>query len=239
MSIEELYEKETFTREEYYLSLQGERGELTEDALSYLLRKEVENGEIIHIGRDQYAFRNGKHVYEYDYSELASKVASDILKEYPDADFRIFELVQMNQFVNHQIAHNTVFVYVENDLVDYVFDTLRQDYQGRILLKPSVKEYYRYLVEDEIVILRLPSETPKGEGKPWRSRLEKVLVDICADKLLSNIISDSEYEEIYDEAFRRYYVDVKAMMRYARRKGAYDRYRKFLKTYAPDIVERT
>lgn len=238
MSLEKLYEKETFTREEYYVALQDERGALSEDAISYLLRKEVENGNIIHIGRDQYAYMNGKHVYEYDYSELASKVASDILKEYPDADFRIFELVQMNQFVNHQIAHNTIFVYVENDLVDYVFDTLKHDYQGKILLKPTVKEYYRYLVEDEIVILRLPSETPKGAGNTWGSRLEKVLVDICADKLLSNIISDTEYEVIYDEAFRKYFVDVKAMMRYARRKGAYDRYRKFLETYAPNVVER-
>ena len=32
-------------------------------------------------------------------------------------EYRIFELVQMNEFLNHQIAHNAVFVFVEDDLI--------------------------------------------------------------------------------------------------------------------------
>lgn len=84
-------------------------------------------------------------------------------------------MTQLNAFVNHLIAHNTVFVYVENELVDFVFDTLHRTYPGQVMLKPTVDSYYRYLVDNEIVVGRLPSETPKGHDVPWHSRLEKIL----------------------------------------------------------------
>ncbi len=73
-----------------------------------------------------------------------SRSAKIIYEAHPFLEYRIFELVQTNEFLNHQIAHNSVFVYVEADLGDFVFETLKEKFPGKILLNPSVEEYHLY-----------------------------------------------------------------------------------------------
>ena len=104
-----------------------------------------------------------------------------------EEEYHIFEMMQLNQFMNHLVAHNTIFFAVENALVDYVFDALKKEFSGRVMLKPSLEMYYRYLQDNEIVVGRLPSETPKGIAGPWHARIEKILVDVMTDKLISGI----------------------------------------------------
>ena len=78
-----------------------------------------------------------------------------IFEGYEGLDFQVFELIQLNDFVSHQIAHNTIFVTIENKLLDYVSDTLWNAYPGKVLFKPKVDQYYRYRQDDEIVVGRL------------------------------------------------------------------------------------
>lgn len=222
---------EKFSRQDYILAYEDQFGESNIYTIEYALRKAVSDGEIIHIGRDQYAVSDKKKTYRYKYSETAEQIASVIREEYPTVDFRIFELIQLNAFVNHLLAHNTIFVSVEHDVIDFVFDTLRNEYPGRVMLKPKIEEYYRYLVDDQIVILRLPSETPKGTDEVWHSRIEKILVDIVVDKLLAKIVSPSEYRTIFTEAYERYLIDENAMFRYANRKGAGKKFRERMTGY--------
>jgi len=220
MVFNQLTSMDKFTRKDFYDAYREGHGEKTQDALDYALRREVAAGNIVHVGRNQYAYAKEKRIYKYDYSDVAGQVAVEIQKDYPSVDFQIFELTQLNAFVNHLYAHNTIFVSVENDAIDYVFDSLRDEYPGRIMLKPKADDYFRYLVDNQIVVLRLPSESPKGIDAPWKSRLEKILVDITVDKLLTRIVSVSEYDAIFSQAFDRYLIDTSAMLRYANRKGA-------------------
>lgn len=235
MVFDQLASGEKFTRKDYYDAYRESHGEKTRDALDYALRREVASGNIVHVGRNQYAYAKEKRIYTYDYSDAAGQVAVEIQKEYPSVDFQIFELTQLNAFVNHLYAHNTIFVSVENDAVDHVFDSLREEYPGKIMLKPRADDYFRYLVDDQIVVLRLPSESPRGIDAPWKSRLEKILVDITVDKLLTRIVSVSEYDTIFSQAFARYLVDTSAMLRYANRKGAGVKFRDRVEEYT-DIV---
>ena len=236
MNYDQLAVMESFTRQEYYEAYQEKNGERSSNSLEYVLRKAISDGAVVHLGRNQYAFKTERRLYRHSYSSEARMVAQEIKKEYPEADFRIFELTQLNPFVNHLLAHNTIFVSVEKDVVDYVFDTLHNEHPGQIMLKPNVDEYYRYLVDNQIVITRLPSESPKGFDEPWHSRLEKILVDITVDKLLSQIISQSEYSNIFSEAFSRYLLDTSTMFRYANRKGAGAKFRQYLSQYTPSVV---
>ena len=231
MSFNQLASMEKFTSKDFYDAYSDSYGEKTKDALDYALRREVTAGNIVHVGRNQYAYVKDKRVYKYEYSDVAGRVAVEIQKEYPSVNFQIFELTQLNAFVNHLYAHNTIFVSVENDAVDYVFDTLRDEHPGRIMIKPRVDEYFKYLVDDQIVILRLPSESPKGIDVPWKSRLEKILVDIMVDKLLTHIVSEGEYDSIFSQAFDRYLVDTSTMLRYANRKGAGVKFRDRIEEY--------
>lgn len=237
MTLQELYDSDFFTRTDYLSAIRESNTQLSEEALVYRLRDDASKGRIIRVGRNQYTFPGNKQDYAYSYSEEAVLLADEIRNDYPDAFFQIFELIQLNAFVNHLFAHNTIFIFVENELIDYVFDTLRRNHPGRVMLKPSLEHYYRYLVENQIVILRLPSESPENETVPWQSRLEKILVDISVDKLLSGIVSAEERETIFRESLDRYYLDVKAMFRYARRKGALDKFKDIYQKYTSAEME--
>lgn len=228
----------TFSREEYYTAIQNGSGMvLKEDALAYSLRKSLSDGDIVRVSWNQYAVPAIKRIYRHDYSGAAKEVTAKVQERFSNVRFQIFELIQLNEFVNHLVAHNTIFLYVENDAVDYAFDALKQEYSGRIMLKPSVAEYYRYLVDDEIVVGRLASESPKGLEQPWETRLEKVLVDIAVDKLLSQIVSTGEYRNIFADSIDRYFLDTKAMFRYAKRKGAEKKFRAFLEKYEINLKD--
>ena len=50
-----------------------------------------------------------------------------------------------------------------------------------------------------------------------------MLVDVLADKLLSKMISEGEYDNIFRDAVRKYAIDVNTLKRYARRRGALNR----------------
>jgi hypothetical protein len=82
--------------------------------------------------------------------------------------------------------------------------------------------------EDMVVIVKLPTESPKGIDVFWDTRLEKILVDIAVDKLLRKIVYSGEYPAIYQDALSKYVIDKSAMVRYARRRGALMKYREFL-----------
>ncbi len=222
---------EQFSRADFVDAFRDEHPGQSDDAISYALRKLLKDKKIKRVSWNQYAILRGKRIYHHDYSDISKEVAEIIQKEYVDPVFQIFELTQLNSFVNHLIAHNTVFVYVENELIDFVFDTLHRSYPGQVMLKPTVDNYYRYRVDNEIVVGRLPSETPKGIDVQWHSRLEKILVDIAVDKLLSYVVPKGEYKNIFNESYERYYLDESAMKRYAKRKGAEKKFESVLKQY--------
>lgn len=214
-----LYEKEVFSRQEYGQEMASEY-KLNESQARYDFQKRLKDGGIIRIGRNRYSPAEGKSQYSYEYSEKAKQIYRIIHDNFVDLDFRIFELIQLNQFMNHLFAHNTIFVSVEKEQMDSVFDTLLKQYPGRVMFKPDVEMYYRYLQDDQIVVIRLPSESPKGIREAWHSRLEKILTDILTDKLISRIVPENEKPEIVKVAYQEYAVDENTMLRYARRKGS-------------------
>lgn len=226
-----------FTREDFYHNAKAHQSGISNDAIAYALKRRLASGEIVHIGWNRYMIPAQKKSYDHTYTETANHLAQEISQAYPEIDFQLFELFQMNEFVNHQIAHNTIIVSVESNLVDYVFDSLIRSHPGHVMLKPTVADYYRYLTDNQIVVTRLPSQSPKGIILPWKSRLEKILVDIYADKFLSSIIPHTEYENIYQTAFEEYIIDRSTMLRYAKRKGAVDKVNLLLNKYAPSICD--
>lgn len=225
-----LAQKESFSRSEFSKEMKN-CYTLTDTQVAYDLDKRLKKGLLIRSGWGQYSLPKEKALYNHPYSAAAAQVATTITEQFSGLNFQVFELVQLNSFMNHLVAHNTIFVWVENDLLDYVFGALWKAYPGRVLRKPRIDEYYRYLQEDEIVVNRLPSESPKGYGNSWKSRLEKILVDVAVDKLISGIVPDGEKRAIFDNAFHDYLIDVNTMLSYAKRKGAEKKIQEVLREY--------
>ena len=121
---------------------------------------------------------------------------------------------------------------MENDVIDYVFDYLKGLYPGRVMLKPSLTEYFRYMVENQIVLVRLLTESPRGGSVAWQSSLDKIIVDITVDRFLSKLISERDYEYIYSNVFKQYMLNICTMQRYANRRGAKEKFRRYMEKYA-------
>ena len=143
-------------------------------------------------------------------------------------NYIIFETTQLNEFINHQISRNTIFVFVDGDVIDFAFNTLKDTFNNMVMLSPSIKEFKQYRSEDMIVLRKLVSESPQNLNKTWQITLEKMLVDIMAEAILKEILAESEYKYIYETAFNKYIIDESKMFRYARRRGIAEKIRDFI-----------
>lgn len=228
-----------FTRKELLESFRMAGYMLSETSFYKKVEELVKNGQIVRVGRNVYSLPDNKRLaYEYKYSELSEEVAREIAQQYPYVNFSIFEFVQLNDFVNHLIAHNVIFLSVEAEIMDFVFETLRDKYPGKVLINPTVEIYHQYWSDDMIVLGKLTTEAPKGQKASWHTRLEKMLVDIMAEPLLLASISRAEYPHIYEDAFDRYIVDENGLFRYASRRKVTKKIKELIRKET-DIVLRT
>lgn len=222
----------SFTRNDLFQAMQNTMPNLTQANFKVRLNQLLAGGEVMRVGRNAYSVCNNTKEYSYEYSEDAQDLVGIIEENYPLLDFRIFELVQLNEFLNHQIAHNTTFVFVEEDLGAFVFDTLKEYYQGRLLINPTVEMYHQYWAEDMVVILKMATEAPKGKVKKWATCIEKFMVDIYCEKVLLSTYSISEQKNIFSNIFEHYIVDESKLFRYARRRGVEKTFKEFLQNEA-------
>lgn len=195
----------------------------------YALSRLLNRGEVTHIGRNQYCIDDvGKIKYKPNLSSYAEEIAQIILSKLPLLDWRLFETVALNEFVNHQIAQNTVILEAEPMLVASVNSALREVYKDRVLVQPRPKDFDYYWQEDSIVIMKLTSEAPRDSAIPFGTTVEKIIVDLFANKTLMSMISKGEYTTIIEDAFNRYHINEKSMFRYARRRSADKRLESFV-----------
>ncbi len=211
--------KKCFNRQTVLESFRNGGYELSDASFYKKFAEMIKEGELVRVGNGIYSFpEKSVKPYKHEYSDLAVEVASLLQKQYPLLDFSIMEMVQLNDFVNHQIAHNTLFLSVEADVTEFVFDSLKEKYFGKVFMNPTIEIYHQYWSDNMIVVNKLTTEAPKSSAVSWHVRLEKMLVDIFADSLLSELISESEYPGIYEDAFSMYVVNESCLFRYAARR---------------------
>lgn len=211
----------SFSRDDLRVAMNNYGKKISEASFKSKLQLLINAGKIVRVGRNAYCIpSDGLRKYSYEHSEQSEDVAGRLQENHPYLGFTIFELVQLNEFMNHQMAHNALFVSVEGDLGGFVFDTLQAAYPGKLLINPNTNTYHQYWSSDMIVIGKLVTESPKNREIPWAARLEKVLVDIIADPLLSSTVSESEYPGIFRNAFSKFVVDESCLFRYAKRRSS-------------------
>lgn len=224
-----LSETSKFNRAELMKAMNASGMKISDSMFKVVLKRLLDTGAIVRIGRNSYCVGNESiRIYEHIYSEQSLRIAELIQQEFPYLDFSIFEMVQLNTFLNHQLAHNTIFLSVEADLGDFVFEKLKENYPGKVLLAPSMQIYHQYWSDGMIVIQRLISEAPRGKREKWHTCIEKMMVDVFCEPILKASFSQSELPEIYEEAFSRYVIDESCMLRYAARRGASEKLKKYL-----------
>ena len=225
----------SFTAGEFEGALRIEKGNIARSTVYKILKELCASGEIVRSKRGLYAASDKKEYY-YELSDTAKTISTQIHEAYPLVDFQIWELYQMNEFVNHQMARNTISVDVEDMLDESVFDLLFEKYP-HVLHNPSLEQYYKYAGEETIIVRNLISEAPPAVGEFKQASLEKMLVDLFGRGISGSLISRSEYQAIYEDAFKKYNINQAKMFRYARRRGIEKTIIDFIHTNTDIILE--
>jgi hypothetical protein len=190
-----------------------------ESTLNWLIYNLLESKVIHRVSRNAYVV-NGSAAkmseYEFFYSDETSAVLRFLSDRFPLLDFIVWETRTYNDFANHQLARNFIFVEVEKPLEESPFEALREKFTLPVLFKPNAKEIALYSDETTVAVIALTSEAPiRGH----ETTLEKILVDLYANPLIDFIVSKGDYDGIFDEAFDKYILNKKTMQRYAKRRG--------------------
>lgn len=228
--INKIPDTEYFTKQQFRDMVHEINPEYAESSVSWLLSELKKERIITNVGKGVYVQLpegGAKKIYSFNHLEEYLVIEKMIMQEYPLVTFQMWELNQINEFVNHLFGKNTIFVEVENMLEAPVFNMLHDKFPD-VLYCPSTDMYYKHKGNDNtIVVQRLISESPKpmeGHSSP----LEKLLVDLFSNKFTGRLISRGEYKAIYEDSFSRYDIDEIKMFRYARRRHLEDKIRRFL-----------
>lgn len=231
----QLNKEQVYTRQQIYEALVNEKPELTYNSFKWIISKMVDNGIISRKQRGEYVLQSNpiseKQIYKPLMNEQLQEISEKIEARFPHVNFVCFSSVQLNEFLNHLIGRNTIFVMVEKYAIDFVFRFLQEETTLNILLKPSEKEWDAYCTGDNIVMLNLVSESPKSVDEYHGMCIEQLLVDIVAEKNFQYLYSRSELPYIFKNADKSYLIDYVRLLRYARRRGKADEVKKYIGGY--------
>ena len=163
--------------------------------------------------------RGARSEYRPIYSDRAMQLIDILSQAYPHVSFTVFETTLMNEFLNHLVAQNTAFIQAEKESSIFLFRFLQEQGYRDLMYKPSGKDFSLYWTKDCIVISDLISEAPILGDAPHSICLEKLLVDMYTDKLISNTYSKAEFPEALHLAQSQYQVNTAKLLRYARRRN--------------------
>jgi hypothetical protein len=220
----------TSTRKDILKAAQKIDPTFKETQLRYLLGVLDSSHMLVREGRNQYRKAEDvqrKPVFKGLYSEKAQAVIRKMQSEFPLLEYRVWELSWLNEFFKHLVAQNTIFLEVESEGCDFVFTEFFELFPGRVLLRPKVHDIEKYGTGNGVIIDRLVTESPKGKGQRYQVPLEKLIVDLFANKHLS--IPKAEYPEAIQQMFETYQIDQVSLFRYARRRNKEKELASFLK----------
>lgn len=233
-----LKDDRTYTRNDLIEVFRKENGDLNDSTFRWMLYNMLLNNRLFKVGYDEYTISEQHVLPEFRpfYTEDVLKVKGMLEEKYPELSFVMFESVVLNEFLNQQIAQNTVYVQVEKDLSAYIFDTLKKELGGMVLYKPNRTEFTRYWTRGCVVVLELISQAPLSPAQPHEITMEKMLVDIIADKSIEATYSPAELPDIFRNARKNYRVNIKKMNRYAGRRGKSEIIQRYMSGEIQDAV---
>lgn len=225
--------KRSYSRKELSDILKDYQPDISVNMCNWAIDQSVKKGLLFRRGYNAYILSDGNRLKEYrpDYSQESLRLVKEIKEKYPDITFTVFETLLMNEFLNHLIGKNTVFVQAEKESSIFVFRYLQELGYSNVLYMPDKKEFRLYWEPDCVIVTNLVSESPLKNTDPYMITLEKLLVDMIADKVIASTYSLSELDEVFELSQKIYRLDQVRMLRYARRRNKEDQVRQYIGEY--------
>jgi len=200
-----------------------------DSSIRWVIHELVKEGKITKLDSSYYYKGVLKEYYPKNRSDKLLKLQKIIKDKYPDMDIIIYEITILNEWLNHQISRNVIFVEVEKYFVQDIFDFIRGRLGG-VLYNPSRDDFYIYAENDVVVVTNLITRAPMNK-KETDIIIEKLIVDIFSNDLISTFYSLSELETIIEGIFANYKINIKKVMTYAKRRNLGEILTKYVRKY--------
>ncbi|PIV27480.1 MAG: hypothetical protein COS37_02730 [Anaerolineae bacterium CG03_land_8_20_14_0_80_58_20] len=166
-----------------------------------------------------------------NWSQELMDLNKTVQEAFPYLQVLAWETRVLHDFMVLQPGPNLFIVEAEKEGCESVFHNLSQQNPGKVFLNPDRLTMERYALRQTEPILvsrlitQLPWQTIHGLAYP---KLEKILVDIFADKEKFYFFQGKELVRIFENAFAAYWVSEKTLFRYAGRRKASGKLRHFI-----------
>ena len=215
------FQKSTsFTTEDVCRFYESLEPEINRNTVKWRIHELVKIGEIIRIGRGIYTIGASKS-YSPEFTMQLKAIYWLLIEQFPFSDIRIWDTRFLSEFMVHQPASYMILVETEIDVIESVFNYLREE-NKKVFLNPNEDTINKYIAgeKDPIIIKPLISEAPFAQdGRIKTTTIEKMLVDIYCDKALFNSFQGKEMDNIFQNAIDRYTINQSKLLRYASRRG--------------------
>ncbi len=191
----------------------------------------VNEGVFQRIGRGKFRLGEGRK-YIPEISSVEKSVFKKLKKEFPYANFCIWNTSVINEFMQHQ--PNKFFLLVETDkeTTSSAFYFLRE-IKKMVFIEPTKDILEKYIVNqtEVFVVKSLISEAPtQNINEIETASIEKILVDIFCDDVIFSAQQGAEKRTIFKEAFTKYTINQSKMLRYADRRRKKEELNQFVES---------
>lgn len=241
--IEEFKDKEAFTREELFQFYRYFEPELKEGTFGWRIY-DLQNRNIIKpLKRGLYVFSH-KIKYQPGISDALFKIAKQLSEKFDEVQHCVWDSVWLNEFVQHQSSKSMLFIEVEKGFEESVFYFLKDKWKNEVFLNPdeNVIDFYITASNKPVIVKKLLTRAPlieRTEKKVefYTPSLEKILVDIFAEKHLFHYLHGGELMHIYENALNRYAINYTKLFSYAKRRERESEIKQFMTNHMFHLVK--
>ena len=195
--------------------------DLKDSTINWRVYELVKDGVITRVSKG--VFKIGeKRSYRPTVDARLQKLAKTISKQFPFAEFCLWDSAMINNFSQHLTAQSFYVVSVEKDAAESVFHFLLEKNKNTYYNPTDdVIDNYLYQNDNKPIVVKnmvseAPTETIDGVIVP---SLEMILVDLFCDKRLFKAYQGNELVHIYQNVFSQYSINMTKLVRYAARRG--------------------
>ncbi len=212
----------TFTREELYDYLeQSFFPGLKETTFRWRVYELKKTNIIISVTRGIFKLSDNKKIFEPSINNKYHKISRMLKKNFSSISYCIWSSSWLNEFSRHQASNDIIFVEVEKELVNPVFNLLLDNYFKNVYLEPDKFVTKIYISENQtsIIVKSMITKSPIQSVKNVKvPKLEKILVDLFSDNKYLDSYKGYEQKVIFENAFAEYRLNLSNLINYSRRR---------------------
>ena len=196
-------------------SLSDANIELADDTLREYMSAAMAAGIVSDAGRGWYSCHAAQVSLD---PKPVTKIIRAMKKAFPLLDFCCWSTVQFNPFALHLIAQPTIFLYTENDALDSVADTLKEN-RWDAWANPGKAEAERYVRPGEKTVVLRPAISKQPVAADHAAPIEKALVDLMVESSKLQIMDSGEVQRIINAVLQAGIVQLPVIIGYAEIRG--------------------